>query len=113
MPKVTEEQVVELGLNPRRLRSRAQALTRLGTWASKSEHILSKTPGRHCELAWQAHGMQDAGGSTDGSVLRAPLLPRSLRSACVRPCSPPKCVECSGCLAPYGNKISASAVLKL
>lgn len=45
LPKVMEQQVVELGLNPGRLRPRAQVLTHLGTRASKPENILSKTAG--------------------------------------------------------------------
>ena len=58
--------------------------------------------------------MQDAGGSTDGSVLRAHLLPRNLRVCmCEAVFTPKMCGVLRLCLAPYGNKISASAVLKL
>jgi len=60
LPKVTEQQVVELGLNPGSLRPRAQVLTHLGTWASSQRIFFPKPLGETCrETAQKA---QCAGG---------------------------------------------------
>lgn len=58
---------------------------------------------------------QEGGGTADGSVLRAHLLPRNLRVCTCEPVFTPRnvCGALRLCLAPYGNKISASVVLRL